>query len=441
MPIQLVFIRHGVAEDRSSGQADFDRRLTPDGEARLKSTLPNIKSLLNKGWKAVIWTSPLIRAMETAQIVSDVFGIGEVIGFGFIGEGYFGGFQNEIEKLDPKKRYVILVVGHEPFLGGWSESLSGRILPFKKGAAAGFLIHGNDLSTAEFKWFLQPEQMREHFSEQREDDILSNIRAGLAGYMKQIQANQEDFVNHPLDPEATHKLRVSIRKLKSLLSFIAPYQNKGQNKEEQAFFRRFLRDLSYLRELDVLAEACGTFSRENPKILSEDSDVFRVIKEEHELELDRVYLVLETEEFKNSLARIRYLVNHPVPTKKEEEDKPAGEILDERFRKMYAKFEAKGKRLGRADEDEAHALRIKAKKLRYVLELIEPISGKDYGNMKEELKTAHDRLGELCDARKNRDILEKFNDLPLSGEAHIEIRALIDRQERIVEESLAIIKL
>jgi hypothetical protein len=58
---------------------------------------------------------------------------------------------------------------------------------------------------------------------------------GLAGYMKQISSNQEDFVNHPLDPEAVHKLRVSIRKLKSLLSFIAPYQNKGQNKEEQAF--------------------------------------------------------------------------------------------------------------------------------------------------------------------------------------------------------------
>lgn len=440
MPVQLVFIRHGVAEERSSGQADFDRRLTPDGEARLKNTLPNIKALLNKGWKAVIWTSPLIRAMETAQIVSEVFGIGDVIGFGFIGEGYFGGFQNEIEKLDPKKRYIVIVVGHEPFMGGWAESLTGRILPFKKGAAACFLIHGNDLSTAEFKWFLQPEQMREHSSEQQEDDVLQNIRSGLTGYMKQIQANQEDFVNHPLDPEATHKLRVSIRKLKSLLSYIAPYQNKGQNKEEQAFFRGFLRELSYLRELDVLAEACGKFCRENPKILSEDSDIFRVIKEEHEQELDRVYLVLETEAFRNSLARIRYLVNHPVPAKKAETDRPAGEILDERFRKMYEKFEAKSKRLGRANEDEAHALRIKAKKLRYVLELLEPVSGKDYGNIREELKGAHDRLGELCDARKNRDILERFNDLPLSGEAHLELRALIGRQEQIVEESLALFK-
>lgn len=438
MPIQLVFIRHGIAEDRSSGQADFDRRLTPEGEARLKSTLPNIKALLNKGWKAVIWTSPLIRAMETAQIVSDVFGIGEVIGFGFIGEGYFGGFQNEIEKLDPKKRHVVLVVGHEPFMGGWAETLSGRILPFKKGAAACFLIHGNDLSTAEFKWFLQPEQMREHSSEKEEDDVLTNIRSGLAGYMKQISSNQEDFVNHPLDPEAVHKLRVSIRKLKSLLSFIAPYQNKGQNKEEQAFFRRFLRELSYVRELDVLAAACGTFCRENPKLLSEDSDLFRVLKEEHEQELDRVYLVLATQEFRNSLDRIRYLVNHPVPTKKLETDRPAGEILDARFRKMHAKFETKAKLLGRADEDEAHALRIKAKKLRYVLELIEPISGMDYGRIREELRDAHDRLGELCDARKNRDILERFNDLPLSGEAHMEIRALIDRQERIVEESLAL---
>jgi CHAD domain-containing protein len=42
---------------------------------------------------------------------------------------------------------------------------------------------------------------------------------------------------------------------------------------------------------------------------------------------------------------------------------------------MHAKFETKAKLLGRADEDEAHALRIKAKKLRYVLELIELYPG------------------------------------------------------------------
>jgi phosphohistidine phosphatase SixA len=74
---------------------------------------------------------PFDCAMETAQIVSDVFGIGEVIGFGFIGEGYFGGFQTRSRSWI-REAPVVLVVGHEPFMGGWAETLSGRILPFKR---------------------------------------------------------------------------------------------------------------------------------------------------------------------------------------------------------------------------------------------------------------------------------------------------------------------
>ncbi len=65
----LVLIRHGVSE---RGSEDMSRELTRAGQRALSANYPHIFGLLGpEGEEAEIWTSPALRALETAEIVAE----------------------------------------------------------------------------------------------------------------------------------------------------------------------------------------------------------------------------------------------------------------------------------------------------------------------------------------------------------------------------------
>ena len=116
--MQLLVIRHGIAEDKDtfarSGKDDSQRPLTAEGEREM--------ALVAKGLKAtareidVLASSPLVRARQTAAIVAGAYRIQRI---------------EEIDALAPDAepdallpwlrgrgdREVVAVVGHEPHLG------------------------------------------------------------------------------------------------------------------------------------------------------------------------------------------------------------------------------------------------------------------------------------------------------------------------------------
>ena len=69
--MNIYLIRHGDAEKASTLKKDFDRTLTPEGEKKIK--------IAAEGWKFLtpqfshIISSPLVRALQTAQIVAQVY--------------------------------------------------------------------------------------------------------------------------------------------------------------------------------------------------------------------------------------------------------------------------------------------------------------------------------------------------------------------------------
>ncbi len=68
--MQVYLLRHGVAEDQRPGSSDADRALTADGRRKLRSVL---QAASKAGVKpTLILTSPLKRAIETAEIAQDV---------------------------------------------------------------------------------------------------------------------------------------------------------------------------------------------------------------------------------------------------------------------------------------------------------------------------------------------------------------------------------
>lgn len=112
--MELYILRHGIAEDGKTGQSDADRGLTSEGKKKLRNMLKVARSA--DVAPALILTSPLRRAVETAEIAVDLLGYkGDVL---------------KTEALMPSSRpesvwdeirlhqdqEQVLLAGHEPLL-------------------------------------------------------------------------------------------------------------------------------------------------------------------------------------------------------------------------------------------------------------------------------------------------------------------------------------
>ena len=436
MTLQIVFIRHGIAEAGSSGQSDFDRSLTPKGTQKLQDTLPFLVPLLHPDHEILIWSSPLVRARETAGIAAGIFHVEEIEVYDYIGEGYFNGFWNAVENLSPSVDRTVIVVGHEPTMGYWSQALCGTYLPFKKGAAASFLYHGGAPNTAELQWFLQPEGMEGLAAKAGTSGVLTDISNILLVHLRKIVLERDNFLEAPADPETAHQLRVSIRKLRSLLYFLKPFQKNKLNAHIQDRLKKLVTEFSYLRELDVLQDTCATFSKDHQKEMSGDSVIFDNIRDERAKEERRVTSAASSTDYADALHDIELELQKTIWKKSIDENESIAMRINERFAGLFDAYEKSAAAVDYNNTPATHALRIEAKKLRYILMGLEPLLESKFGIAGTGLKEVHDKLGLLCDARRNKDILQNFDSNDLPDKTHLEIRALIDYQDAIVSSRL-----
>ncbi len=69
---KLIFVRHGRAEEASTGITDFERSLTTKGKVISKLIAGKLRSRENPPFTLI--TSPAFRAIETALIFADELG-------------------------------------------------------------------------------------------------------------------------------------------------------------------------------------------------------------------------------------------------------------------------------------------------------------------------------------------------------------------------------
>jgi phosphohistidine phosphatase len=77
--MRIMILRHGDAEEvEAAGGKDYQRHLTAKGEESVRRAAEGLKRLDLK--PETIWTSPLPRALETAQITAEVLGLEDAVG-------------------------------------------------------------------------------------------------------------------------------------------------------------------------------------------------------------------------------------------------------------------------------------------------------------------------------------------------------------------------
>jgi phosphohistidine phosphatase len=152
MAKQLWFLRHGDAEPHGA-RPDFDRRLTEKGERQSKTAGAALKRLGVEFH--IVFTSPRIRALDTAKLACESLGCEPVVH-----EPLSGGFDADdaielVEGLDEDG--CILVVGHEPDFTQTIRDLTGGRTEMKKGGVAAVRV---ERRTGTLLMLMRPAELR-----------------------------------------------------------------------------------------------------------------------------------------------------------------------------------------------------------------------------------------------------------------------------------------
>jgi phosphohistidine phosphatase len=165
--VQLLVIRHAIAEDRdtfaSSGRDDSERPLTAAGRDKMRGAVAGLRRAVPR--LDLLAASPYVRAVQTAEVIAAEYDI------------------DEIKKVDalvpdaPLQRFlvwlerkasadVVAIVGHEPHLGElvtWLMSgLPESRVEMKKGGACLLEFAGQPgAGVGVMKWLMTPGQLRD----------------------------------------------------------------------------------------------------------------------------------------------------------------------------------------------------------------------------------------------------------------------------------------
>ncbi len=150
--MHLYFFRHGIAQLDAANSSDFQRELTPEGRQRTQQAAEQIKTLdinLNQ-----LYSSPLIRARQTADILGAQLGIAvqvrDEVGPGFNLNG-IAALTREVDQAG-----AVLFVGHEPDLSLTIASLTGGRVVMKKGSFARVDVTAFQPFRGELVWLITP---------------------------------------------------------------------------------------------------------------------------------------------------------------------------------------------------------------------------------------------------------------------------------------------
>jgi phosphohistidine phosphatase len=127
--VKLYIMRHGPAEDHSPSGRDEYRALTPSGRERVRAVARALVELDEAPLS--VFSSPLVRTLQTAEIVAAVTKLRDSNGGLEIHRDLApGGHALELAKslLTPKRKRVMLV-GHEPDLSLLAGLLLGEPIP------------------------------------------------------------------------------------------------------------------------------------------------------------------------------------------------------------------------------------------------------------------------------------------------------------------------
>ena len=156
--IDLFILRHGEAGNRMTVvEKDSERPLTPEGRTEMQKIAKSLKAIGLQIDR--IYTSPLRRARETAEIAAKILEIPTLEEWDELKpDGSKTGLYRKLARLGQNSRPIL--VGHEPYLtsmiGEIMGTTSAKIVLKKGGVAKVRITSFSPRISGELRWLLTP---------------------------------------------------------------------------------------------------------------------------------------------------------------------------------------------------------------------------------------------------------------------------------------------
>ena len=146
--MKIIVFRHGEAEEKRPGMSDEERRLTEKGRRDVECVA---RALPWRPFK--IYTSPLVRAFETAEIIARIYGIDIIATDRLRPETASIESIRELQLVDG-----VVLVGHAPSIERLvSDLIGGGNVRLRAGSAAGLEIENICEGCAKLVFLVTPE--------------------------------------------------------------------------------------------------------------------------------------------------------------------------------------------------------------------------------------------------------------------------------------------
>ncbi|WP_144140210.1 CHAD domain-containing protein [Paraburkholderia sp. BCC1884] len=222
-------------------------------------------------------------------------------------------------------------------------------------------------------------------------------------------------VREDASPEALHKLRVSLRRLRSLWWAFEPLLDKGEGTRQRALYKYLATAAGKTRDWDILIELLAqedvsvrTEVREMAPKMGEARDNAFTASRETLSNADVKHLLREA---LTSASTTLNTSNQRMPLRKFAKQRVAAS------ERSLRKSVRRAARARRSNYPAFHAVRKAGKKLRYLLEFFEPILGGGRKRALKRLKQIQKRFGALNDfvasemlLRENASLLSASSD-------------------------------
>lgn len=224
-----------------------------------------------------------------------------------------------------------------------------------------------------------------HYAKPLVDEALA--RAAL------VDPNADDF----------HKLRIALRRLRTLLWAWRPLLGRDAAERERAFLKRAAAAAGEARDWDIAVKLLGAQDAAGKAGGSLAGERIEAARREARA---RAAVTLSAADLKHALREMLHATNRALNTSSERT--PVKRLARERVgdaRRALKQRRHRAEKAKRGDYAQWHEVRKGAKKLRYLLEFFEPqLKARDVGRLKS-LKKLQKRFGKLNDAVATEQLL------------------------------------
>ncbi|BBB91244.1 MAG TPA: CYTH and CHAD domain-containing protein [Methylomusa anaerophila] len=249
--------------------------------------------------------------------------------------------------------------------------------------------------------------------------VLSTLSLQIIHQIHLVIAAQHAFLADSADPETLHDLRISLRRLRVLLSFAKPLLPAEEITDWQTSLRQWSNSLGPVRDLDVLYETWLMLNNHLPNHPDPISQALTAAFTEKRTQLVAEIYNSVSRGYSTPLLLGLWVWTAEWPDRYSEQNNASLLLfIVGRLNNWLKQFVEAGSKVDLSDETAVHQLRIQGKKIRYAMEVFAPILPGRSANFTKRLKSLQDNLGLLRDTQSTIGQLNKLVKASSSRKLH-----------------------